>query len=259
MEHSIRIQRFGSGDLWGGRDEKSCGEHNLDVPKARVCDWQSITTKYGSTYANIDVAAFRARCACEKVRSYWTFRRLRNGMCRWFPARRPWSRSHVWCHALVSKALMSHMPRSDATFWCQKLWCHAMSGLVTRFRATVAYHHEDVLKIHSLDVNYNFYNIFVAPFPLPSLRWSLSRVFVREIFRREFRNLARFFSEVVKNLLEIEESIPWETLLFVVGHINYGGRVGNWQGILVGSIGKFDEAKTDNTICFTERPLLMQR
>jgi dynein heavy chain len=30
---------------------------------------------------------------------------------------------------------------------------------------------------------------------------------------------------VTKNMLEIEGDVPWDTLLFVIGHINYGGRV----------------------------------
>jgi dynein heavy chain len=32
-------------------------------------------------------------------------------------------------------------------------------------------------------------------------------------------------STIVHNMLELEGDIPWDTLLFVVGHINYGGRV----------------------------------
>lgn len=30
---------------------------------------------------------------------------------------------------------------------------------------------------------------------------------------------------ITKNMLELEGDIPWDTLLFVIGHINYGGRV----------------------------------
>jgi dynein heavy chain len=30
---------------------------------------------------------------------------------------------------------------------------------------------------------------------------------------------------ITKNMLDIEGDIPWDTLLFVIGHINYGGRV----------------------------------
>jgi dynein heavy chain len=30
---------------------------------------------------------------------------------------------------------------------------------------------------------------------------------------------------VTKNMLEIDGDVPWDTLLFVIGHINYGGRV----------------------------------
>lgn len=30
---------------------------------------------------------------------------------------------------------------------------------------------------------------------------------------------------ITKNMLDIEGAIPWDTLLFVIGHINYGGRV----------------------------------
>jgi dynein heavy chain len=32
-------------------------------------------------------------------------------------------------------------------------------------------------------------------------------------------------SVITKNMLDIEGDIPWDTLLFVIGHINYGGRV----------------------------------
>merc|ERR1719399_1029830 len=30
---------------------------------------------------------------------------------------------------------------------------------------------------------------------------------------------------ITHNMLELEGDIPWDTLLFVIGHINYGGRV----------------------------------
>merc|ERR1719265_2160684 len=32
-------------------------------------------------------------------------------------------------------------------------------------------------------------------------------------------------TQITKNMLDLEGDIPWDTLLFVIGHINYGGRV----------------------------------
>eukprot|EP00971_Amphidinium_carterae_P271867 5394965-Amphidinium_carterae.1 len=32
-------------------------------------------------------------------------------------------------------------------------------------------------------------------------------------------------TQVLHNMLEMDGKIPWDTLVFVIGHINYGGRV----------------------------------